>query len=212
MGIIDENWNYEIDIGECEKRANRLFELQINTLCESILKALDKGFINIVEDKDCLARNNDEELKLLFERNKEIKQDIEIKLKELSQQQAQFENFKRDQKLLKQEVKETHEAFLMARKHFKKSLNIYYSIESRSKEIQIVFVQFFTELKKNGDNYSVCLLKNIKTRQYTLQSTNPTIKLFKELQRRLQENNDVAGVLCYIREAFIAHKLKDKEH
>ncbi|XP_034830694.1 uncharacterized protein [Maniola hyperantus] len=212
MGIIDENWNYEIDIDECEERSNRLFELQINTSCESVLKALDKGFVNIVEDKDCLARNNDEELQLLFERNKELKQDIETILKEISQQQIQFENFKRDQKLLKQEVKETHEAFLMARKHFKKSLNIYYSIDSRSKDTQLVFIQFFTELKKNGEHYSVYLMKNIKTRQYTLQSINPKIKLFKELQRRLQENNDVAGVLCYIREAFIVHKLKDKDH
>ncbi|XP_039753832.1 uncharacterized protein LOC120629119 [Pararge aegeria] len=211
MGVIDENWNYEFDIEATEKSSNIAFELKINDLCESVLKAFDYGFVNIVVDKDCLARNKDEEFKLLIEKNKELKHEIEIKLKDLSQQQSQYENFKRDQKLLEQEIKETHEAFLMGRKQYKKCLNIYYSIESKSNEMQVVFIQFFTELKKIGESYSIYLLRNSKTHQYTLQSMNPTLRIFKELQRKLQETNDVPGVLCWIRQAFISHKL-NKNH
>ncbi|XP_023941316.1 uncharacterized protein LOC112048143 [Bicyclus anynana] len=209
MGIADENWDYEIDFEECVKSSNDLFQSELNNICQNVLKTIDNGFVNVDVDKDSLARNNDDEIKLLSEKNKDLKLEIETKLKELTQQQGQYENFKQDHKLLEQQVKKTHEAFLMARKHHKKCLNMYYSIESKSNESQLVFIQFFTELKKNNENYSVNLLRNPQTRQYTLQSTNPTLKNFKELQRQMKETNDVPAVLCCIREAFKTHKLSN---
>lgn len=71
-----------------------------------------------------------------------------------------------DHNLLTKEIKETHEAFLMAKKCFKKFLKIYYTIESRNKDSQVIFVQFFTEAKKDTENYTVRLKRNIKTRSY----------------------------------------------
>lgn len=68
-----------------------------------------------------------------------------------------------DQKLLAKEIKDTHEAFLMAKKFYKKHLKIYYTIESRKGEKQTIFVQFFTEVKKETDAYSVKLLCDTKT-------------------------------------------------
>lgn len=71
-----------------------------------------------------------------------------------------------DHKLLSQEIKETHEAFLMAKKYYKKFLRIYYCIEKRYNDTQVVFVQFFTENKKDNENYSVRLLRHTNTGQY----------------------------------------------
>lgn len=71
-----------------------------------------------------------------------------------------------DHKLLTQEIKETHEAFLMAKKYYKKFLKIYYCIEKRSSDTQVIFVQFFTESKKDNENYSVRLLRHTTTGQY----------------------------------------------
>lgn len=71
-----------------------------------------------------------------------------------------------DQKLLSQEVKETHEAFLMAKKYYKKFLKLYYFIENRSKEKQTIFLQFFSETKKDSEKYSVRLLRDTKSGNY----------------------------------------------
>lgn len=37
-------------------------------------------------------------------------------------------------------------------------------------------------------------------------STNPRIKNFKEIQRKLQESNDTPGALCSIRQYFLTLK------
>lgn len=71
-----------------------------------------------------------------------------------------------DQKLLSQEIKETHEAFLMAKKYYKKFLKMYYTVETRNTESQMIFIQFFTEAKNDSDNYSVRLLRDCKTGHY----------------------------------------------
>lgn len=71
-----------------------------------------------------------------------------------------------DHKLLSQEIKETHEAFLMAKKYYKKYLKMYYTIESRNGGMQTIFLQFFTEAKKESENYSVRLLRDTKTGFY----------------------------------------------
>lgn len=67
---------------------------------------------------------------------------------------------------MSQEIKETHEAFLMAKKYYKKFLKMYYTIESKSEGSQTVFVQFFTEAKKESENYTVRLLRDTKTGSY----------------------------------------------
>lgn len=71
-----------------------------------------------------------------------------------------------DQKLLSQGIKETHEAFLMAKKLYKKYLKIYYTIESRIDGSQTIFVQFFTEAKKESENYSIRLTRDTKIGRY----------------------------------------------
>lgn len=43
---------------------------------------------------------------------------------------------------------------------------MYYTIESKSEGTQTVFVQFFTEAKKESENYSVRLIKDSKTGCY----------------------------------------------
>lgn len=71
-----------------------------------------------------------------------------------------------DQKLLSQEIKEKHEAFLMAKKCYKKFLKMYYSVDPKIDCKQAAYVQFFTEAKKESDNYSVRLIKNLESGKY----------------------------------------------
>lgn len=71
-----------------------------------------------------------------------------------------------DQKIITQEIKETHEAFLMAKKYYKKYLKMYHTIESSNGETQTIFLQFFTEAKRDSELYSVRLSRNSKTRSY----------------------------------------------
>lgn len=71
-----------------------------------------------------------------------------------------------DQKLISQEIKETHEAFLMAKKYYKKFLKMYHTIESRNAEKQTIYLQFFTEAKRDSEYYSVRLLRDMKLGQY----------------------------------------------
>lgn len=71
-----------------------------------------------------------------------------------------------DQKLLAKEIKDTHEAFLMAKKYYKKYLKIYFTVEARQDGKQEIFLQFFTEVKKESKEYSVQLLKDTGTKRY----------------------------------------------
>ncbi|XP_046959511.1 uncharacterized protein LOC124529690 [Vanessa cardui] len=210
MSVIEAKWNYKISLSEVEDSFYSNFELQLNNICENVLKALEDGFlIESINYQANIAQTYDEELKLIVENNKELRQEIALQLNEITRQQTQYENYKQDQKLLTQEIKETHEAFLMAKKCYKKFLKIYYSIESRNGNSQVIFVQFFTEAKKDTENYSVRLLRNMESGKYELQSIYPKLKTFKDLQRKLKETNDVPGVLCCLRQAFML--LKDSK-
>ncbi|XP_045448495.1 uncharacterized protein LOC123656926 [Melitaea cinxia] len=212
MSVIEANWSYKINIDEIEANLYSNFELSLSSLCENVLKALEDGFlIENINFQANLAQTYDEELRRLIESNKELRQAIDLKLNQLTGKQMQYENYKKDQKLLTKEIKETHEAFLMAKKCFKKFLKIYYTIESRNKDSQVIFVQFFTEAKKDTENYTVRLKRNIKTRSYELQSIHPKLKNFKEFQKKLEENNDVPGLLCCLRQAFMTIKEAKKK-
>lgn len=68
---------------------------------------------------------------------------------------------------MSQEIKDTHESLLMAKKYYKKFLKFYYTIEKTTDSKQIIFVQFFTESRKEGDKYSIRLNRDLKTLHYT---------------------------------------------
>lgn len=42
-------------------------------------------------------------------------------------------------------------------------------------------------------------------------SMNPSTKLFEELKSKLQETNDVSGIICLIRQAFVIHKQSEQK-
>ncbi|KAI5651863.1 chromosome segregation protein spc25 domain-containing protein [Phthorimaea operculella] len=183
------------------------FDTRINSLRNEVLNL--NGFKKQMYDNNDISPSHDEELKTLIEKNKQLRNEIDKKLEELNKQKSEYETYKQDQKLLSQEIKDTHEAFLMAKKFYKKNLKIYYTIETRSNEKQTIYLQFFTEAKKECENYSIRLLRNTKTEHYELLETKPKLKKFDELKTTLQETNDVPGVLCDIREAFL--KIKNKK-
>lgn len=78
-----------------------------------------------------------------------------------------FVNVFSDHKLVTNQIKETHESLLMARRCYKNFLNFYYTIESRAKDQQVIFVQFFTESKRDSEKNSIRLLRNTQTGKYS---------------------------------------------
>ncbi|XP_014367688.2 uncharacterized protein LOC106718190 [Papilio machaon] len=206
MCTVEGNWNYEFDIINIEKSNFSNLEIILNNFQECALKTLENTFTTEARSYKDVTQKSDDDLRDLLEKNKTLKQKIDIKLKELQQQQKQYETFKQDQKLLIQEIKEKHEAFLMAKKYYKKFLRMYFTIESKNKDSQTIFVQFFNETRKDSEKYSVRLLRNISKCKYDLLSTNPQLKNVKELQRKLEETNDVPGLLSCIRKSFLTIK------
>lgn len=71
-----------------------------------------------------------------------------------------------DQKLLSQGVINRHEAFLMAKKYYKKFLKMYCTIESKNSSKQVIYVQFFTEFKKESEINSLRLSQDIDSEGY----------------------------------------------
>ncbi|PZC86407.1 uncharacterized protein LOC110376318 [Helicoverpa armigera] len=212
MSIIEQNWCTELNLNNIEEKCYQEFEAKVESLNEHLINIIENGFKDKKKynSNNNVLQNNDEELKALIEQNKQLRHSIDIKLNELSQQKNQYENYKKDQKLLSQEIKETHEAFLMAKKYYKKFLKIYYTIEAKSEGSQTIFVQFFTEAKKESENYSVRLVRNTNTGCYQLSSAIPKLKVFEEVSKKLLETNDVPGALCSIRQAFLKSKMYKK--
>ncbi|XP_026752721.2 uncharacterized protein LOC113512947 [Galleria mellonella] len=205
MSVIEDVWNFQFDLHDIEKENFSEFNLKVNNMNEHIIKLLDDGFksptynynVNMAQHHD------DDELKNLIDKNKQLRQDIEVKLEEIARRQTRYEQCKQDQKLLSQEIKETHEAFLMAKKYYKKFLKMYYTIESRSTEKLVIFIQFFTENKKDSDNYSLSLSRDSKSGNYDLLNVTPKLPIFKEVQKKFKETNDLPGALYCIRQAFV---------
>ncbi|KAJ0177215.1 hypothetical protein K1T71_007224 [Dendrolimus kikuchii] len=211
MSVLEENWDLNLDLNSVEKRNIEQFELSLSYVNEKVSKILENGF----RSQNQFLNGNahlcyDDELKALMEKNKLLRYEVDYKLDELSKQQTRYESCKKDQKLLSEEIKERHEAFLMAKKSYKKFLKLYHTVENKNNDRQTIFVQFFTETKKESENYSVRLLKDLKTGKYHLINTIPKLPNEKELQRILGETNDVPGALCCIREEFLMIKSSKK--
>ncbi|XP_038211866.1 uncharacterized protein LOC119832278 [Zerene cesonia] len=203
MSVIEDTWDGLINLNDIEYKTHINFEKSLATLTEQVTNILDeylgKQKPNILENKAC---SSDEYLQHIVESNTSLKQEIDLKLLDLTQKQSHYKNFKEEQKLLTKEIKETHEAFLMAKKYYKKFLKLYYTIESKDMEKQVIFIQFFTESKKDVENYSIRLLREPKIGKYQLQAMTPKLTLFKDIQLILGEKNDVPGILCCIRDEF----------
>ncbi|XP_011562366.3 uncharacterized protein LOC105392441 [Plutella xylostella] len=207
MTIIDNNWDFRVDIHGSEKESYSRFQEKVSNSTEQLVKIINVGFqSNQPNRKPNQKFNCDVDLQSLIEKNKQLKSDIDSKLQELTKNQEQYEGYKKDRKLLSQEIKETHEAFLSAKKYYKKFLKIYYTIESTADNKQSVFVQFFTESKKETDNYSVRLIRDSKTGHYELTDMTPKVKSFSEVQKKLLDTNDLPGALCHMRQLFLKMK------
>ncbi|RVE51252.1 hypothetical protein evm_004056 [Chilo suppressalis] len=192
MSVIDESWDICLNLKMIESDHYLIFAKIQSNHQDAVAKLLDEGFkTHRFVVNGTLNVNNDDELQIVLEKNKHLRCVINNKISELEIQQNKYETFKKDQKLLSQEIKETHEAFLLAKKFYKKYLKMYFTIESRNNAKHTIFIQFFTESKKESENYSVRLQRDIKSGVYELLNTTPKLKMLKEYQRRLQENNDV---------------------
>ncbi|KAL4712290.1 hypothetical protein ACJJTC_004052 [Scirpophaga incertulas] len=212
MSGIDDKWNIYINIVDVENEYFKVFESKINNINDSVLRLLEDRFVKNVghTNNGNIEINSDIKLQLLIVQNKELRHEIDKKLEEVSRHQTKYENLKKDQKLLSREIKETHEAFLMAKKLYKKYLKIYYTIEENKNEKQTIFLQFFTEAKKESESYSIRLSRDTISGKYQLLSTNPKFTTVKELQERLRDTNDVPEFLCCIRQTFIMMKANKK--
>ncbi|XP_073945320.1 uncharacterized protein isoform X2 [Choristoneura fumiferana] len=166
MSVFDEAWDFRLDLMESESKMLCDFKANVCHLSKQISNQLEEFQVQNFNYSGNACRNSDDELKIITERNKQLVHEIKTKVEEYERQQIQYGKFKSDQKLLAKEIKDTHEAFLMAKKYYKKYLKIYFTVEARKDGKQQIFLQFFTEVKKESKEYSVQLLKDTNTKRY----------------------------------------------
>lgn len=210
MVLLDENWNYHVDIFDSEEQDLVEFEKKIKCMSNHVLDLLEYSHFNKLATGTDSAPSTQADLRGLIEKNKQLREEIDEKVDELKQHQTKYENFKQDRKLLTQEIKDTYEAFLMGKKYYKKYLKLYLAIDSVEDDKQKIFVQFFTESRKPSEMYSIVLLRDMKTSEYELIEMTPKLTSYKEIQKKLQETNDAPGALCCIRQLFLKVKQNKK--
>ncbi|KAG6462751.1 hypothetical protein O3G_MSEX013440 [Manduca sexta] len=212
MGGIEDEWNLNLLLEDIEYSSFAEFEICFSNIHTAINTLLDNAFkLEKSKNTKFTTESYDEELKYLCDKNKILKQELDALSEQISKKQLQYEERKKDVKLFEQEIKDRHEAFLMAKKNYKKILKIYFTIESKDAEKETIFIQFFTEARKESENYSVHLVKDTKLGHFQILSTTPNLEEFKEIKRKLLETNDVPGALCSIRQAFKTLK-SNKKH
>ncbi|CAF4922109.1 unnamed protein product [Pieris macdunnoughi] len=200
-----------LDFDKLEEKLYGIFETSVLNYTQDILNVFDnRGILQKPAYLKNSANTLEEELDILHQLNKNLRKEIEENLEKLSQKQNEYEGFKQDHKLVTNQIKETHESLLMARRCYKNFLNFYYTIESRQTDQQVIFIQFFTQSKRDSEKYSIRLLRNTQTGKYSLQETNPTLKNNKYAERILEHTNNVPGVLAYIRLGFVLIKKHKK--
>lgn len=210
---MEDEWKMDLNLDEIEGNSFSEFEKKFTNIYETILTLLDNAFKSGRPNSTIFAAQSfDEELKYLIDKNKTLKLEVDSLAERVSKKQLQYEERKKDVKMFEKEIKDRHEAFLMAKKCYKKLLKTYFTIESKDTLKETIFIQFFTEAKKESENYSVRFLKDLKTGHYKLLSTTPNLEELKEIKRILDETNDVPGAVCSIRQAFKAMKMNKKHN
>lgn len=103
MSTIDENWDFlASNFKDIEAKHFTEFELQVNNLCENFLKLLEDSFLIQSPHSQTNPKqsyDDDDELKLIVDSNKELRQEIDFKLKGLTLKQEQYENFKKGMRI-----------------------------------------------------------------------------------------------------------------
>lgn len=94
MCTVEGNWNYEFDILNIEKSNFTNFEIIMKNFQECALKTFENTFTADNHTSKDITQKSDDDLRDLIEKNKTLKHEIDIKLKELQQQQKQYETFK----------------------------------------------------------------------------------------------------------------------
>lgn len=96
MSVIEDNWDYIIDLNHVDKKSYFEFETTISSFKELVFQQLEDSFkVQKFVYSGKVAQNHDDELKDLVEKNKTTRNQIDSKLEELSQQQLQYEIYKK---------------------------------------------------------------------------------------------------------------------
>lgn len=96
MSIIEEIWDIQINLDQIEENSYNEFEAKVVSSHEHVINVIENGFrVNKYNCSNNVALNHDDELKILIERNKQLRLDIDTKLEEFSQQKVQYENYKK---------------------------------------------------------------------------------------------------------------------
>lgn len=102
MSVIEDNWNIHYSLKSIEENSYMEFESKVESLHEKFLGVLENGFKHKkLNWNSNVTYNHDDELKTLIERNKQMRQEIDKKLEEFSQQKVQYENYKKGKYLHK---------------------------------------------------------------------------------------------------------------
>lgn len=91
MAVIEDCWNYRVDINSLKNGSYREFEARVCSLREDIL---NKNCFKIQKFSYNNVQSHEEELKCLLEENKLLRNEIDSKQEELAKQKSQYETFK----------------------------------------------------------------------------------------------------------------------
>lgn len=96
MSVIEENWNFWVNFQDIEKTHYQEFQQKINLMSEKLTLILEDGFkVQRFVYNGSIDHNNDDELRMLLERNKHLRHDIDAKLEDLKGQQMKYESYKK---------------------------------------------------------------------------------------------------------------------
>ena len=92
MAIIEDNWNYRIDINKSSDGVMRDFEPYLCSLQEDVLnKTCFKIQLN---NSNYVVNSHVEQVKKLTEENKQLRLQIDAKVNEVAKQKSLYDSFK----------------------------------------------------------------------------------------------------------------------
>lgn len=104
MTLLDENWDYNIELFESEKKNYKDFEQRIKVISDNVLHLLDFNFINKLGSHANGTLTFDWDLNSLMEKNKQLIEEIDTKTTEIKDHEAECNTLKEGNTIKKKPI------------------------------------------------------------------------------------------------------------
>lgn len=98
MSVFESDWNNQINFEDIEKHHYQDYVKSLKLYEEKIMILFENGFNDQrFTYNGVIDPNNDGQLLLLMDKNKQLRHDIDVKLEEIKRQQTKYESYKKGQ-------------------------------------------------------------------------------------------------------------------